>query len=77
MPKRLKASQLYAQGRFNYATIIGNPDGSTTITCAGVQAPEPYTFRAHRFLEKDEVLLEDPELELADEPAAHPEPAEG
>jgi len=77
MPKRITASQLYKQGRFNYATIIGNPDGSTTITCAGVQAPEPYTVRARAFLTKDEELLDDPVLEVADEPAAHPEPVEG
>jgi len=77
MVKRLKASQLYKQGDFNYASIITAADGTTTITCDGVQAPGPYTFRARRFLEKDEVLLDDPELEVADEPAAHPEPAEG
>ena len=76
MPKKVKASQLYKQGRFNYATITGNPDGSTTITCDGVQAPRPYTFRARHFLQPAEELLDDPEIDIdvgAQSPAPSPE----
>ena len=64
MPKKQKASDLYKQGRFNYANLIQNPDGSTTITCDGVQAPRPYTFRARHFLTKDEEILEEDVLEV-------------
>jgi hypothetical protein len=64
MPKELKASDLYRQGRFNVANITTEPDGSTTITCDGVQAPGPYTFRAKAFLTKDEELLDDPQVEV-------------
>jgi len=63
MPKKLKASDLYKQGRFNVANITVEPDGSTTITCDGVQAPRPYTFRARHFLTKDEEILEEDVLE--------------
>jgi hypothetical protein len=64
MPKELKASDLYRQGRFNVANITTEPDGTTTITCDGVQAPGPYTFRAKAFLTKDEELLDDPQVEV-------------
>jgi parvulin-like peptidyl-prolyl isomerase len=64
MPKELKASDLYRQGRFNVANITTEPDGSTTITCDGVQAPQPYTFRARHFLTKDEEILEEDALEV-------------
>ena len=77
MPKRLKASQLYKQGRFNYATITVALDGTTTIACDGRQAPGPYTFRARHFLQPDEVLLDDPEIEVADVGAPLAAPPEG
>jgi hypothetical protein len=64
MPKKLKASDLYRQGRFNVANITVEADGTTTITCDGVQAPAPYTFRARHFLQPDEELLDDPELDV-------------
>ncbi len=76
MPKRLKASQLYKQGRFNYANITVEADGSATITCDGRQAPRPYTFRARHFLTKDEEILEDQDVDLEDDatpPVAAPE----
>jgi hypothetical protein len=66
MPKKLKASHLYKQGRFNTANIVHNPDGTTTITCDGVQAPRPYTFRARHFLTGREELLDDPAIDVAD-----------
>lgn len=68
MPKKLKASRLYKQGRFNYANITVEPDGTTTITCDGVQAPRPYTFRARRFLQPDEQLLDDPDIDVEEAP---------
>ena len=77
MTKKLKASHLYKQGRFNYANITVEADGSTTITCDGRQAPGPYTFRARRFLEKDEELLDDPELDVEDVGAHSRAPSEG
>jgi len=64
MPKELKASDLYRQGRFNVANLTLEPDGSTTITCDGVQAPRPYTFRVRAFLTKDEEILEEDVLEV-------------
>jgi hypothetical protein len=76
MPKRLKASQLYKQGRFNIANITVEADGTTTITCDGVQAPQPYTFRARHFLTDKEELLDDPEIDIdvgAQSPAPSPE----
>ncbi|OGR93597.1 MAG: hypothetical protein A2V88_00425 [Elusimicrobia bacterium RBG_16_66_12] len=77
MPKKLKASHLYKQGRFNYANLIANPDGSTTITCDGRQAPRPYTFRARHFLQPDEELLDDPDVEVEDVGAHSRAPLEG
>lgn len=74
MSRKYKASHLYKQGRFNYANIIVETDGTTTITCDGVQAPRPYTFRARHFLEPGEELLDDPDIHVTDEPSAHPEP---
>ena len=64
MPKKQKASDLYKQGRFNVANITVEPDGSTTITCDGVQAPGPYTFRARHFLTDKEEILEEHVLEV-------------
>jgi len=77
MARRLKLSQLYKQGHFNYATIRELPDGTVTITAGSRQSPGRHTFRARHFLTDREELLDDPELEVADEPAAHPEPVEG
>lgn len=64
MAKKQKASDLYKQGRFNIANLTVNPDGSTTITCDGDQAPEPYTFRARHFLTDREELLDDPAIDV-------------
>ena len=77
MSKRLKASHLYKQGRFNIANLSTEADGTTTITCDGVQAPRPYTFRARAFGTKDEVLLDDPEVEIEDVGAHSRAPSEG
>ncbi len=77
MLKKLKASHLYKQGRFNAANITVEADGSTTIVCDGRQAPRPYTFRARHFLTDREELLDDPEIEVDEESVAGPEPAEG
>jgi hypothetical protein len=67
MAKRVKASDLYKAGRFNTAEINANPDGSTTITCQGGQAPAPYKFRARDLLTDREEILEEDELQLEDE----------
>jgi hypothetical protein len=64
MAKKQKASDLYKQGRFNYANLTHEADGSTTITCDGVQAPGPYTFRAKAFLTDKEEILEEDVLEV-------------
>jgi hypothetical protein len=64
MPKKLKASDLYNQGRFNIANITVAPNGTTTIICDGVQAPGPYTFRAKAFLTDKEEILEEDALEV-------------
>jgi len=64
MSRKLKASQLYKGGRFNVCNITQNPDGSISYVCDGRQAPRPYTFRARRFLEPDEELLDDPEVDV-------------
>ena len=72
MPRKLKASQLYKQGRFNVANFSENPDGTITIVCDGRRGEGAYTFRARRFLEPDEELLDDPDVDVDDEPAAHP-----
>lgn len=77
MVRRLTASQLYNEGHFNYVTIRELADGTITVTAGSRRGPGRHTFRARRFLEKDEQLLDDPELEVADEPAAHPAPVEG
>jgi hypothetical protein len=77
MPKKLCASELYRQGRFNYADITHNPDGTTTITCAGVQAPAPYSFRVRNLGQPNEQLLDDPELEVEDVGAPLAAPPEG
>jgi hypothetical protein len=70
--KKEKASRLYKQGRFNVANITGEADGSTTYVCDGRRGEGSYTFRARNFLTKDEELLDDPDVDVADEPAAHP-----
>jgi len=79
MSKKAKASHLYKEGRFNYADITHNPDGTTTITCDGVQVPRPYTFRARHLGSGREELLDDPEVNIEEEEIspAHPEPVEG
>lgn len=64
MVRKAKASQLYREGRFNYADHVVEPDGSVTIRCSGVKAPRPFTFRARNFLAEREEILEDQEVEL-------------
>lgn len=64
MPRKSKASQLYKEGRFNVANIIQDADGSQTISCDGVLAPRPYSFRARNFLTPEEEILEDEDVEL-------------
>lgn len=60
MVKKVRASQLYKEGRFNVANVEAAPDGTVTIRCTGSKAPHPYSFRARDFLsEREEVLEED------------------
>lgn len=65
MPKKIKASALYRQGRFNVANITVELDGTTTVICDGVRAPRPYTFKVREFGTEREEVLEDQEVEVA------------
>jgi hypothetical protein len=68
MPNTTKASDLYRQGRFNVANITVNPDGSQTVTCDGVQAPRPYSFRVRNLNTDREEILEDQDVEVEEGP---------